>query len=368
MASIKASLILIALLPLLSALRTDSAGVKTDSESPVIIGVVSTPSEIPGLNATLYSYIKQTFPQFVEYAGATPIYIPHNLPDDDLYELLGQVHAILFTGGDAEYWTNETETHKPREFTPYMYDLGRIVRYVDQRNKEGEFMPLFGICQGYEVILMTLTKDPYLLQQNFNDSFVYKPIYITPKGYNSRMYSRIDEDLLISQSHNGTFFFNHHFAFNRSSLDRYPLLERDLTITALGYDRQDLEYVASYESKSWPMYLILFHAEKVLWQSLNHKFNHSHATTELVKNVAKFWVEEARLSPRAIPADGIWKKYDFKNFGVCGVDVGDKIDGLYMVYVAKGTEPLVNPYCSPQPVKQQLNVCDDSVEEGCIDH
>ena len=64
-----------------------------------VIGIISTPSDYaPEYEPEKYSYIKETYPNFIRKAGGFPIFIPYNLSDSELIPLVQGINTILLVG------------------------------------------------------------------------------------------------------------------------------------------------------------------------------------------------------------------------------------------------------------------------------
>jgi len=301
------------------------------SQRPTI-GILSSPSDFPDkYDPAEYSYIKETYIRYITESGGEPLFIPYDLSDAELYPLLEGVNAVLLPGGGAKYWQDDEKTGK-RRLSDFVLKAKRVVDYVANKNKEGIYLPLFGICQGMEVILMALTGDPYLLD-TYVDANTHDPLEITKEGQDSRMFKDVpDDDRDFIRDH-GTLAFNHNYGYNLSSLDHYPELNNSLILTATANDKNNKTFMACIEAKEWPMYITMFHNEQILWEKeLGHK-NHSGQVLDFVMRLGRFYVAEAKKDTRKFEKGFYWKRWDFKQYGTTLVEEGEP-----NIYVAKKTE------------------------------
>lgn len=299
-----------------------------------IIGIVSGPSDFPSeYDPQYYSYIKVTYTRYITESGGETLFIPYDLADQDLYSLLDGVNAILLPGGGAKYWEDDKVTGK-RRLSDFVLKAKRVVDYAQQKNKEGVYLPLIGICQGMEVILMALTGDPYLLD-TYVDANTHDQLYITKEGQKSRMFGMVPEADRIFIRDYGTLAFNHNYGYNLSSLDRYPELNESLALTAVAHDKQNKTFIACMEAKDWPLYITMFHNEQILWEKeIGHK-NHTGKVLDFVMRLGRFYVTEAKKDHRKFPPGFDWRRWDFKEYKPVFVE-----DHEPYIYVAKGHEVL----------------------------
>ena len=63
-------------------------------------------------------------------------------------------------------WLNSTSRD---EFSKFSQAGIFLVELAMEANKNGDYFPVWGTCLGYELLLMTITKDPYTLPEVFNN-------------------------------------------------------------------------------------------------------------------------------------------------------------------------------------------------------
>jgi len=278
-----------------------------------VIGVISTPSDFANLyNPSEYSFIKETYPNFIRQAGGEPIFIPHNLPDAELLPLLERVNGVVLVGGNARYWDEDLKTGR-RIFTDYVRQIQKIIGYAYHSNNQSIYLPLMGICEGMEVSLMSLTNDPYLLDSysNFDN---HTPFKITEHGGQSRMFGQMSSEQAQFLSESGSLFFNHQFGYNLSSLNKYRDLENSFRITAIAEDENNEEFIAAMEGKDWPIYLVMFHPERTAWEKETDRYSHHDHVVDFSEKLAKFFVEESRKSSKRFDSRNDWSKWDFRRY------------------------------------------------------
>lgn len=304
------------------------------SESVPVFGIVSTPSDYPDqYEPDKFSYIKESFPEFLSFANGDSVFIPYDLADMELFPILDAVDGVVFVGGAAEYWTINSSSGK-REFTYFMTQLQKISRYVLKQNYKGRYLPLIGICQGMEVILMSFTNNAYLLDDCF-DAKGHKPLYITNSGMQSRMFQTVEEEEAEFIAEKGTLFFNNKFAFNSSSLDKYENLLKSLTLTGIAMDSNGRFFAAAAEAIDWPLYMTMFHPERVFWEQKRQNFIHAPEIMNFVEGLSKFYVLEAQKNTGVSSRKVVLDKWYFRNYEAVEVEKERP-----KVYIAKGIDIL----------------------------
>ena len=65
-------------------------------------------------------------------------------------------------------WLNSTSKD---EFSQFSQAGIFLVELAMEANKNGDYFPVWGTCLGYELLMMTITRDPHTLSGNFvNDN------------------------------------------------------------------------------------------------------------------------------------------------------------------------------------------------------
>lgn len=73
--------------------------------------------------------------------GLNSIVIPFNASDETLYQLLNQVNGVFFTGGDLDLYDEKTKVPHP-----YTVTSQKIFQYAIEKNDNGIYFPLLGVC------------------------------------------------------------------------------------------------------------------------------------------------------------------------------------------------------------------------------
>jgi gamma-glutamyl hydrolase len=261
------------------------------TEKPVI-GIVSTPSDFRNLyDPQEYSYIKGSYAEYIESAGGIPIAIHWDLPERDLIKVLDSVNGILFTGGDADMW--EFDRHKNDiVFTNFTQRASFIVAYAIHLNDKGIHFPVYGICQGFEVITMSLAGKPHIID-HFKHPVQHDSVEILETS--SRMYSTLQDHMVASMKEQQSMFYNHRYGFNMSLLSDNSDLDELFIITAKGKDDHGKEFIAGLEAKEYPIFIVQYHPERTLSEWLNKEhFSHPDEVGMAALSQAAFFVSEAR--------------------------------------------------------------------------
>jgi gamma-glutamyl hydrolase len=264
------------------------------SNSKPVIGILSTPSDFHGqYSPEEFSYIKNSYAEFVESADATPIAIPWDMPEQDLILLLDSINGILFTGGDASMWEYDPKINDVR-FSNFTQRAAFIFNYVIHLNDKGIHYPLYGICQGHEIIAMAFHQKPHIID-NYKHPGQLDTVEITFEGRQSRMFGNMPDHLVEFLKMERSMFYNHRYGFNTSLLMEQKAINDFFTITARGVDDNGKAFIAGLEAKDYPIYTVQYHPERVLSESMNKtQFKHPEEAVQAIIVQSMFFVSEAK--------------------------------------------------------------------------
>jgi len=239
-----------------------------------VIGIVSTPSDFHNIyDPEEFSYIKGSYAEFIDAADAIPIAIPWDLPERELISVLDSINGVLFTGGDASLWEYDSSSNE-LVFTNFTKRAAFILRYAIHLNDKGIYYPVYGICQGHEVITLGIAGKVSPI-----DHFVHPGqldyVEITMKGRDSRMFSGMPDHLVEFLKDQKNMYYNHRYGFNMSLLYDHQALNDFFYITAKGTDDNGKEFVAAMEAKEYPIYTVQYHPERVLSMEKQNCFSAS---------------------------------------------------------------------------------------------
>ena len=97
----------------------------------------------------------ETNVHFVHYAGSWAVPLAYDLSDEDLEELLDSVNGVFFAGGASLLIDHETG-----EQSQFYKNAKKVWNYMKrQKDEKGIDFPIFGICQGFELIHFLANED-----------------------------------------------------------------------------------------------------------------------------------------------------------------------------------------------------------------
>jgi glutamine amidotransferase PdxT len=233
--------------------------------------------------------------------------------ENQIDEILLNVNGILFPGGDRDL-----------DLSSYFEKISAyIIKRVMQMHEQGNSIPIWGTCQGLELIHAILIETTDF--EDF-DSWDYpSPIkIINPEALILKYFTRQD---LVNAEENDNFAEYHRLGIEPSQYTQYPILDELFEIIATAVDRNGKEYIAITQGKNYPIYTVQFHPEMI---GINKKREFSVPNNidavRISQNLASFYVGEVRKNKNTISEEFVNKYKILDSF----VDIPIYDDGFYL--------------------------------------
>lgn len=229
------------------------------------------------------SYIAASYVKFVEGAGGrvVPIWIDR---EREYYEdIMSKINGVLMPGGATFF----NQSHGYADAGQHIYDI------AIEMNERGTYMPIWGTCLGYE-LLVYLTANGTDLRTDCSSSAQALPLEFE-KGYkDSKLFAKASDEVVhIFSTYNVTANF-HIFCFTQKTFADYGL-NNSWNVLSVNHDWYGEEFISTVEHVKYPFYGVQFHPEKVLYEFIpNRNITHTSQAVIASQYFADFFVNEAR--------------------------------------------------------------------------
>ena len=251
------------------------------TSSPVV-GILTQP--IYGSNNTM---IAASYVKWLEAGGARSIPIPYDASEDLVQDLFSQIDGVLLPGGASDL----------PESAVYIWKL------LHQGYNNGDFIPLWGTCLGFEYLLQLGSASTGVLEQGFQAENISLPLSkVEPYRLykNKKLYETV-------QRYNIT-MNNHHQGISPDRFDENSLLSKKWKITSVNNDLKGKPFVSTIEPKEpnrFPVYGVQFHPEKNAFEYATYPhtnipyeaIDHSQAGIEMSLYMASFFISLVKHNP-----------------------------------------------------------------------
>jgi gamma-glutamyl hydrolase len=233
--------------------------------------------------------------RWLENAGAISVAIHPWYSEKELDELFVKINGVIFLGGDRLL----TLSKKYEQVAKYLVD--KVIEY----SEKGVRIPLWGTCQGFQLIHSIFMKKVDL--RNFNSWEYPSPIIINKKD--AKMFSLYNDIDIIESEKGNNYVEYHRLGIQEEQYKEYPTLNEVFEINSFALDRDGKKYIASVEGKKYPIYAVQFHPEMI--NTINERYvPFGLVPIRLSENLGNFLVDEARKNDNKFNSED-YKKYDF---------------------------------------------------------
>lgn len=226
------------------------------------------------------SQISSVYHEFINSYAMEAISIDYNQDLNTILSQLEELDGILLTGGPNLFDLKEYKKDNLSYFRlnkeknlKYLTVIKGILEKSKEINDEGRTFIVFGICLGFQGILMTESdldiRISNVERKNFSDY-----IYIPKNKIKTKINKEIPKKYVKKLRNQRITFFNHSLGFKVSDFRKFEELEYQYHISLTYKDANYGKCVAAIEHKYYPIYAIQFHPEKLLYdESGNYDLN-----------------------------------------------------------------------------------------------
>lgn len=258
-----------------------------------IIGVLAQESSKGKPGAT---YIPAPYIKWLESAGARVIPVQLFRENDmKAYcyykKLFTSMNGILFPGGGVDLMNSQfAKTAK------IFYNLA-----IHAKDENGDFFPMWGTCQGFELMSVLVAKQNLLTAADAED--LPLPLNFTMDATDSVMFGNLPRDVYLPLKFENVTANYHSWALSPKNFSENKDLQRFFKVLSTNTDRNGKEFISSMEAYKYPVYAVQWHPEKnnFVWMPKAH-INHDASAIRVSQYFADLFVAQARKSPHRFPS------------------------------------------------------------------
>lgn len=234
--------------------------------------------------------------RWLESGGARVIPIhSYDVDENELWHIFKSINGVLFTGGEIADISN----------TPYGHTARLLYNWAKEANNTGDYFPLYGTCQGFQ-LLCQLAADNFTLKQRVKGCVgVSKPLEFAQKAKNSRIFGSVSQQVYHTLSTTPCGEHMHNYSIPPEAFKEHPKLGNELEILATNKDNNGKVFVSCVEGKKYPFWAGQFHPERNAWEwTETEEIDHSPQAILAMHHLAVFLVSESRKSRHHFPDKG----------------------------------------------------------------
>eukprot|EP00347_Sterkiella_histriomuscorum_P001892 403370267 len=228
------------------------------------------------------SYIMASYIHYLESAGARTVPLIYDGDLDTELAKIDKLNGVFYCGGGAEG----------------DYDVfgKKVFLKVKQMNDDGNHMPIWGTCLGFQDLAMYSADNSNSILESFpaDDNMSNLKFLVDPKT--TKMFSILGADANVFENYNIT--YNHHnWGVSPDKFKTDKGLSSIFYPTSISKDNNGKSYVSSMESNQYPFFATQFHPEKAQFV-FYPKTQIDHSTTAIFYNryFSDFFVNQCKLN------------------------------------------------------------------------
>ncbi|ONK81967.1 uncharacterized protein A4U43_C01F34750 [Asparagus officinalis] len=241
-----------------------------------VIGILTHPGD-GASNRTGVTNIPASYVKFVESAGARVIPLVHTEPWETILEKLNLVNGVLFTGGWAKKGL-------------YFETANKIFQKTLERNDAGEHFPLFGICLGFEIISMMITKDHDICERFSGKNQASMLQFTDIANIQGSVFERFPPELLRKMSTECLALQNHMFGISPERLQENDALSSFFRILTTTPDEEGKIYISTAQGINYPVTGFQWHPEKNAFEWASSSIPHSEDAVQVTQQAANYLI------------------------------------------------------------------------------
>jgi len=265
-----------------------------------VVGIVTQALEYGYPTEHGNQYIAASYVKYVEASGARVVPIFYNNSNSMEYMRLmyQSINAVLFPGGGQDL-----------DNSPLLMNTALFFLDKAQKAKQvGDYFPVFGHCQGFELLLMAITRlDREKCMTNASDyqaEHVSLPLKFEVRPGDSNWFKEVPSNVEGTLTLTNSTLNNHMWSL---PVDMFESLQKTTGLS--GYralttsvSPNGKKFVSTFESIDFPLYCMQFHAEKPLFEWALENINHSEENIVAMGFLSHFLGAEARKSGHTFPS------------------------------------------------------------------
>lgn len=227
------------------------------------------------------------------------------MPEATLSKLFSSVNGILFTGGDNTLLP-DTQYYKTAKT---LYDWAKEAN--DKGGDRcsflliilGDFFPLWGTCQGFQLLSILAAQDQSVLLHNYYDSYNYSiPIVLTPHAASSRLFNALSPSTVKTLTTQNVTENLHHNGVLPETYTTNANLAKIFNLLSVNTDRKGTPFGSTMEGQEYPFYATQWHPERNQFDwGLDEGLNKTPEAISAMQDLANFFVSETRKNYHHFP-------------------------------------------------------------------
>lgn len=269
-----------------------------------VVGLLASPNP-SDTDDSQHSYFDSNYIRWLEQSGARVYIIQPWFTEAQVLEILPQINGVILLGGSRFL-------HLDGQYERIVQIIiNKIIEYKDKMNIH---LPLWGTCQGFELLHVIFAKTHSVLS-DFNSEEIKLPLKFDPSTIKStRMFKEFSDQNLSDLANKDVTAHFHYLGVKPEDYKTYPILNELFLATSTGFDRDGKEFIATIEGRRYPFYATQFHPEDVAFTEVySEGIPESIEAVRISQQFINFFLSELNMNDNKIdetkfPLFNIWEE------------------------------------------------------------
>ena len=240
------------------------------------------------------TYIPSAYVKFIESAGGRVIPIHYTHSFEHVEEIMQHINGILFTGGDLNL-TNP----KTGEFHPFTKLANFIFHKAIEMNDNGIVFPLWGTCQGHQLMMLLGSQNSKIIQPTPRWFFPDNLKFNTTNLKISKLFKHFPASMIEKLETLPLTYNIHNYGIHLADFYKEKELSNLFRVITTNIDDKGVEYLSITEAKNYPFYTVQFHPERNLYDFQKENTPHSIEAGQFANLLAQRFIEDAKKNMNA---------------------------------------------------------------------
>jgi gamma-glutamyl hydrolase len=205
----------------------------------VAVGIITYPTYKEDVATLGRSWINKRHLQWMKENQITVVPIPYYTTDYAQY--MSQINGLLLTSSYLGSNPNDAD-----EYTMFRC-VKKFIQLAIQENDRGNPFPIFGVCMGFQQLVMAIANNRYLLT-TFDANEYKQPLQMLDQG-------RLPPLQLANKSH------KHYQGVSLDEFKKSKRLTDFFDVLSVDTDREGKTFVSTVQAKKYPFYGFQWHPE-----------------------------------------------------------------------------------------------------------
>lgn len=241
-----------------------------------IVGILTLPTSKNDQiwSKSSFSQIPASYVKWIEQSGLRVIPIKFDLPLKSIRILLRKINGLVIPGGAANFINQHKckfikkiikvkKKYKKYCASRFMKTVNFILKEAIIMNENNIFFPIWGTCLGFEVILVSLSKQT-LPRRKINSLNHSQNVFW--EKINSKYFIRMNKSDLNNMQNKKILFYNHIYGILPEDIMKNKYLKDSINIIATTKMDDNTKFVSIFEHSKYPFIGVQFHPEKIQFE------------------------------------------------------------------------------------------------------